>query len=148
MFEQQQSANNGNYNRQYTSWEVDKDFTVSLDGNEGICVRVSVLRLELPKYSYVVGWKFPNGDVKFHIQSYQMVAPEELSALISAAQSYIQEQIKIAEDAKAKKDAARQKYLADEKAKKEYKKKQYEDNKEKRRVENRQRANGNGGGKK
>lgn len=145
------NTNHSNHNRPFASWEVDRDFVLdSFDAikDGGICVRVSVLRLELPKYSCAVGWKQANGELKFHIQSYQKFDPADLSALMDSAQTYINAQVATVEEAKAKKEAARQKWLEEEKVRKDAKKKQYEGNKERRRNENRQRANGGGGGKK
>lgn len=154
MLEQQPAINNtnhSNHNRPLTSWEVDRDFILeSFDAHKegGICVRVSVLRLELPKYSCAVGWKQANGELKFHIQSYQKFNPADLGALMDNAQAYINAQVATVEEAKAKKEAARQKWIEEEKIRKDAKKKQYEGNKERRRNENRQRASSGGGGKK
>lgn len=143
------NTNHSNHNRPFASWEVDRDFVLdSFDATKdgGICVRVSVLRIEFPKYSCAVGWKLPNGELKFHIQSYQKFDPGDLGILMANAQEYIQTQVAIVENSKAEKEAARQKWLQEEKVRKDTKKKQYEGNKERRRNENRQRANGGGGG--
>jgi hypothetical protein len=154
MFQTSQSTTEfrSTVSRSYTtSWEVDKDFVANNfdQVKGGVCVRVSVLRLEFPKHSYSIGWKHPSGELKFHFQSDQQVDPNLTHSLLESAQAHVKAEVMKVNDIRAKKDAERQKIIDEEKIKKAAKKKQYEANVEQRRNENRIRSSqgGSGGGK-
>ncbi len=136
--------------RHTTQWEVDKDFIDPSNYDAvkgGVCVRVSVLRLEYPKYSYLIGWKLPSGELKIHFQSDHKVDTDSVHHLLDLAKHHIATEVAKVEEIREKKNAEYQKRVEEEKIRKAAKKKQYEANVEQRRVENRQRSQGGGGGK-
>lgn len=135
----------------YSSWEVAKDFVAESSSAIKlgvVCVRVNTLRLEFPRYSYSVGWKYPNGEFKLHFQSDHPVHPGEVVTLLTNAQEYVKEEVSKIEAVKSAKEADRMKYEEDRWQKQAEKKKRYEGNIERRKVENRERASRSGSGKK
>jgi hypothetical protein len=138
------------YSSTYSSWEFSKDFvSPTLDtAKGGICVRVSILKLSIPRFSYVIGWKLPNGELKIHFQADQDVDQSQLPELISLAKIHIKTEMDAAEKIRVKQEAEYRVQAEADQLRKTAKKKQYEANQERRRVENRARAGGGGGGKK
>lgn len=133
-------------NRPFIAWEPEKDFiSTTFDPNKGgECVRVNILRLEEPKYSYSIGWKHPNGDFKVHFQAGQPLLPEVIALLAGQAKDYVDTAMKVINDAREKRNSDIERQRAQELERKAHKKKQHESNVERRKVENRQRA-GRGG---
>ncbi len=148
----QDTAFNSNYSGygQYITWQIDKDF-VSSDFNQntgGVCIRVSVFRSSVPKYSRLIGWKYPDGELKIYLQQDMQVSAESLADLISKSNEYIQEELKKADERRQSEEQKRSAEKQEDQAKKAVKKKRYLENQARRADENRQRANGNGHNKK
>ncbi len=148
----QDTAFNSNYSGygQYVTWQIDKDFvSPEYDQNTGgICIRVSVFRSSVPKYSRLVGWKYPDGELKIYLQQDMQVSAESLADLITKANEYIQEELKKVEERRHVEEQKRTAEIQEDQVKKAAKKKRYLENQSRRAEENRQRANGNGHNKK
>jgi hypothetical protein len=122
-------------------WEFERFIKpVGFDETKGgVCAKVSILRIDYPKYSFTLGWmddqgKFgPNFRTGYDLTNLPLVASE--------AKKYVDTQVATVE-------SLRQKMLQEDKERKERKKKNWEENHKKRKAENQARANGNGGGKK
>lgn len=120
-------------NTNHLKWELDK-FVTAPDYNPqkgGFCVRVNILRLDYPKYSYSLGWKVGD-DFNIHFR------PE--NSLDGKIAPIIEEAVKYVKEATATVESLRQKKIDEEKQRKNDKKKRYEENKQQRRQENQARA--------
>lgn len=135
---------------QYVTWQIDKDFVAEdFDQNTGgVCIRVSVFRSSNPKYSRLIGWKYPDGELKIYLQHDMQVSPETMADLFAKSSQYIQDELKKSEERRQAEDQKRSAAMLVENQKKAAKKKKYLENQAKRAEENRQRANGHGNGKK
>ncbi len=130
------------HHNKIANWEFDKDFTGPPDKVYGsFCVRVNVLKLDFPRYSYYMGYIPPNGgpnDFKVFIQQDHDIT-DHLSVIFDAVDYIKQKRVEINAERAAKMETQRL-LVETEAQERDRKKKQYEANVASKRNSNRART--------
>lgn len=141
----QYGSNDNRPHRDYrprVEWETDKEFTSAhYDATKGgFCAKVSVLKVQPPRYSYELVWKMPDGKISRHFNATHLLDMDSIQQVVYDAQTYVQQQGAIAENMLKKQAEFQAKKDAEDKEKKANKKARHEANLARRREEDRART--------